>query len=91
MLAGITPPSAHARTLRTWECARNLAGRMLKLPRLGTIREAQYLSQYELAAKSGIARSTIARIEKGEAARFETIRKLAAALGVTADDLVGKA
>lgn len=90
MLARVTPQSAHARTLRAWECKRRVAGKMLKLPRLGTIREAQYLSQYELANRAKVARSTIARIEQGEEARYETIRKLATALGVTPDELVGR-
>jgi transcriptional regulator with XRE-family HTH domain len=43
-----------------------------------------------LAERSGISRPTIARLERGdEEARFTTIWKLAAALGVEPGELVG--
>lgn len=46
-----------------------------------------YLSQAELAEKSGVSAMTIKRIEAGNPARYGTIRKLATALGVPPDDL----
>ena len=80
----------HPRTLDPWDCQR-VAGKALRLPRLANIREAKFLSQYELADRAKVARSTIARIESGEAARFATIRALAAALEVTPDELAREA
>lgn len=60
----------------------------LKL-RLRDIRKRQVMSQEELAAAAGVARSTIVRLEKGEAEpNFVTLRKLAAALKVDARDLI---
>ncbi len=50
---------------------------MLRDARLG-----QFLSQEDLAGKSGVSRSTIANIEAGKPARLRTARALAAALGV---------
>jgi len=47
------------------------------------------LTQAELAERAGIQRATVNRIETGvTAARFATVRKLAAALGVPADVLL---
>lgn len=57
------------------------------LPRLKLLRERAYLTQKELASKSGVAEVTIARMEGGHSASFSTIKKLAVALGVTPDDL----
>lgn len=60
-----------------------------KVPSLKRIRESHFLTQLELAEKSGVHRVTIANLEGGqEEARFSTIRKLAAALGVPPSDLV---
>jgi transcriptional regulator with XRE-family HTH domain len=45
-----------------------------------------------LAERSGVSRPTIARLERGdEEARFSTIHKLAAALGVEPSALTGSA
>jgi transcriptional regulator with XRE-family HTH domain len=60
-----------------------------RLRALKQIREAQFLTQAELAERSGVSRPTIARIEQDGGARFVTIRKLAEALGVTPNELVG--
>ena len=61
-----------------------------QLKRLKQIRERQFLTQKELGEKAGISRITIARLEgAGEDARFSTVKKLAAALGVEPADLVG--
>ena len=50
---------------------------------LKELREGQFLSQMDLAQKSGIGRDTINRLEKGrQKPTFRTIRKLANALGV---------
>jgi transcriptional regulator with XRE-family HTH domain len=57
--------------------------------RLKDLRERRVLTLEELAAKSGVHYTSIARIETGRAARPHpsTIRKLAAALGVSAEYL----
>ncbi|MDD5701402.1 MAG: helix-turn-helix transcriptional regulator [Dehalococcoidales bacterium] len=58
------------------------------MPRLKVIRERKFLSQRELAVKSGVHYVTIARIETGFVKpRFSTIRKLARALGVRPVDI----
>jgi transcriptional regulator with XRE-family HTH domain len=49
----------------------------------------QLLAQNELAAKSGLAKSTLARAERGdEVVNFANIRKLAAVLGISTDQLL---
>jgi len=52
-------------------------------------RRARGLTQAELAKASGVARSQLARIERGEVdePRPDTLRRLAAALGVEVLDL----
>jgi transcriptional regulator with XRE-family HTH domain len=61
---------------------------MMPLPRLKAIRTRHYLTQADLAKRSGVASTTINRLENGhEAARFSTIRKLAEALRVAPDEL----
>lgn len=51
--------------------------------RLRRVRRSQDVTQTQLAQRSGVAVSTIVRIEKGrESPRIETIFKLAQALGV---------
>lgn len=54
-------------------------------------REAAGLSRAKLAAKLGIAQHTVYRWEHGIHSRlsFDTVRDLAAALGVPAEQLVG--
>jgi transcriptional regulator with XRE-family HTH domain len=62
----------------------------VRLPGLKPLRERAYLTQAALAEKSGVSEVTINRVEQGKhAARFSTIHKLAAALGVEPDALVG--
>ena len=57
---------------------------------LKAVRESRFLTQQELADRSGVSRVTIARLESGDYdARFSTIKKLAAALEVAPESLVG--
>ena len=57
--------------------------------RLREVREAQWLTQQELGDRAGISRVSLNAIETGKAVpRFSTVRKLAAALGVSPDELV---
>jgi transcriptional regulator with XRE-family HTH domain len=64
---------------------------MPKLHRLREIREARWMTQAELAEKSGLVRSTIIRLENGEDAPYaRTVRRLAHALRVPPEDLVGE-
>ena len=55
---------------------------------LKELREKRYLSQENLASKSGMTTSTINRLENGkQIPHFGTIRKLAEALGVEPADI----
>lgn len=54
---------------------------VVTLPRLRQRRLRVSLSQRELAKASGVAASTIARIESGAQAHPSTVRRLASALG----------
>lgn len=55
---------------------------------LKEIREAQFMTQRELAEKSGVGVATIARMEKSKhQPTFRTIKRLAAALGVDPSEL----
>jgi len=57
--------------------------------RLREVRERKFISQDDLSQTTGIAASTISRIESGlQAPRWVTIRKLAEALGVEPDELI---
>ena len=58
--------------------------------RLRRWRQRRLLTQEELAEKAGVGVATIARIEAGQGARLSTLRKLAQALDVTADELLGE-
>jgi transcriptional regulator with XRE-family HTH domain len=56
---------------------------MPALPQLRRLRERAALTQEELAKESGVARTTILRLENGADAPYpSTTRKLAKALGV---------
>lgn len=55
---------------------------------LKELRESKFLTQRELAEKSGVGVATIARIEKSKhQPTFRTIKRLAAALGVDPSEL----
>lgn len=56
--------------------------------RLKEWRQRRLLTQEELAAKSDVGVNTIIRIEGGQWPRISTLRKLAAALEVTPDELL---
>lgn len=63
---------------------------MPKLRALKATRERQFLTQGDLAKRSGVSRVTINRIEHQLLEpRFSTIRKLARALKVEPAELVG--
>ena len=64
------------------------AGRQYLGRRIRELREAADLSQEALAAKAGIGRAALARIEKGQySPRYGTLVALAGALGVPATRL----
>jgi transcriptional regulator with XRE-family HTH domain len=55
---------------------------------LRRLRASRYLSQSELAAKAGISKPTVLRLERGDCLPHpRTIRALAAALGVEPAEL----
>jgi len=57
--------------------------------RLKEIRQRKFVTQRELAAKSGVGLTTIVRLELSrQKPRISTARKLAAALGVEPGELV---
>src|SRR4051812_43632555 len=59
------------------------------LPGLRAVREAKLLTQQELAKASGVSRLTISELEGGvRSARLQTIRRLAVALEVPAQELL---
>lgn len=58
------------------------------LPHLAAHREAQLLSQAELAAQSGVSRSAISDAEGGRPIRLSNARKLAQALKISPKQLL---
>jgi transcriptional regulator with XRE-family HTH domain len=57
--------------------------------KLRSVRERLFVTQEELAERTGMSRATISRIESGQQRpRISTVRKLAAALGVAPETLV---
>lgn len=55
--------------------------------KMKALRESQGLSVYALAKKAGVAAPVIARVESGvRSLRWETVVKLAAALGVSTEE-----
>jgi len=58
----------------------------MKLNNVKKIRESKLLSKAELARKANVSSLTIDRIERGEACRLETMRKIILALGYTLDE-----
>jgi transcriptional regulator with XRE-family HTH domain len=67
-------------------------GQVKGLPGLRAAREAKLLTQHELAAAAGVNPSTISQLEAGNRnAHLRTIRLLAGALSVSAQDLLASA
>lgn len=60
----------------------------MEVRRLRAVRQRRLLTQEELAIKAGVGLSTVIRLEQGERGRISTVRKIAAALEVTADELI---
>jgi DNA-binding XRE family transcriptional regulator len=59
------------------------------LPHLKAWRINKLMTQAQLIEKSGVARATVVRAERGsESVSFANIRKLAEALGITTDELL---
>jgi transcriptional regulator with XRE-family HTH domain len=58
------------------------------VPSLASMRIRAGLSQGELAERAGVGRNTISRLEHGANARFDTIDKLALALGTVRTRLI---
>ena len=64
---------------------------MRRLTRLREWRERRLLTMRELADLAGVGYVTVWRLENGKSeAELRTIRKLAQALNVTAEDLMGE-
>ena len=63
----------------------------IALPGLKAARLRKALTQEQLAAAAGVGRTTLARLETGSPAAPRTAQKLAAALGVAPDALMGPA
>ena len=64
---------------------------MFPLPSLRRTRLRRLMSQADLAEQADVTEATLSRIENGYPARLSTIRKLAAALSVEADELMAPA
>ena len=61
----------------------------MELPGRRRARMRALLTQRELAARAGLTQATVQRIESGATrARISTVRRLAAALGVGAEELM---
>jgi DNA-binding XRE family transcriptional regulator len=72
----------------TFDGGRSTAPPIILRSRLAKTRERAGLAQRDLAQRSGVAASTIARIETGHEAHPSTTRRLAAALGCEPADLM---
>ena len=62
------------------------------MQRMRTVRERLWVTQAELAARAGVTKATVSRLENGlQRPRISTVRKLAAALGVAPEEIVDRA
>lgn len=67
--------------------AENMRGHAI--PHLKAWRMRRFLAQAELATRAGVGKSTVTRAERGDTVvSFANIRKIAAALGVTPEELL---
>ncbi len=61
------------------------------LPHLKAWRMARLMGQADLARRTGLAKSTLARAERGdEVVSFANIHKIAEALAISADELLAQ-
>ncbi len=60
------------------------------MPELRGKRLDAVMTQEELARRAGVAEGTIVSAEHGKKVRISTVRKLAEALGVAPQDLLGE-
>lgn len=56
--------------------------------RIKTLREAAKWTQFELASKAGVSQQLIAKIERGKVRESRKLPKIAAAFGLTVDELL---
>ena len=57
--------------------------------KLRSVRERLFVTQEELAERTGMSRATISRIESGQQRpRISSVRRLATALGVPPEELI---
>jgi len=63
------------------------AERGVAMPHLKAWRRRALLKQEELAEQAGVARATVVRGERGGTLSLDNIRKIAAALGITPEQL----
>jgi len=68
-----------------------MAARGVPLPGLKDARMRALFTQEALAERAKVDRNTVARLETGDRAALSTVRKLAEALGVEPDALMGPA
>lgn len=61
----------------------------VEVPRLHEWRVRRLMTQEQLAEAAGVSRFTVQRAERGERVSFGNVRKLAGALGIGADELLG--
>ena len=65
--------------------------RSIPLPHLRELRQSRGLSQKDLGELAKVSSGTVYRLENGLRGAYPgTVRKLAGALGVTPEDLVGR-
>lgn len=76
-----------------WRTLPSMGGRGAKVPALRRYRLRAALTQKELAERANVSASVVAKLEAAsdeKHAELPTIRKLAAALGVSPSELMGE-
>lgn len=76
----------------TPQTVRNAMGRPSgrPIPYLRAWRDAKLITATDLADRADVSRTALSRIEHGSNASYETIRKLATALGIAPEELLSK-